>query len=124
VVEIDGKFEWKVFRRKVSQRVKIFTFLRGRRLRRPWDLNEIQLVSEKIFFNLSTHHPQKEFENPLTALNCFVVKDETPPKIDEYGSLKKNPNYHKIPQKTSKVSLESKCVDGDTHVARLIWTCV
>jgi hypothetical protein len=107
----------------VSQSVEIFTFLRGRRLRRPWDSNENSISFRQDFLR-STHHPQNEFENPLTALNCFVVKDETPPKIEEYGSLKKSPSYHKILQKPSQVSLESKCVNGDTHVARLIWTSI
>lgn len=42
----------------------------------------------KDFYTI-THQPQNEFEKPLTALNCFVVSDETPPNIDEYGSLKR-----------------------------------
>lgn len=41
----------------------------------------------QFFFIKITHHPQNELEKPLTALNCFVVIDETPPKIDEYGNL-------------------------------------
>jgi hypothetical protein len=41
-----------------------------------------------------THQPQNEFEKPLTALNCAVVIDETPPNIEEYGNLRERQIRH------------------------------
>lgn len=73
-----------------------------------------------------THHPQKEFEKPLTVLNCFVVIDETPPKIEEYGNLRVRSCLLKsiTIAPPEKFSLESKSVNRDAHVARLIGTSI
>ena len=44
----------------------------------------------------SPPHPQNEFENPLTDLNCLTVIAETPPNIEPYGNLHYDKNVKNV----------------------------
>lgn len=109
---------------------KTFTFSKDHHLHRPW-IKESSISCGKSSFTdhySITHHPQNEFEKPLTALNCFVVIDETPPKIDEYGNLCRHWMEHVfaltccVISLNASNSLESKGIYGDAHVTRLVGT--
>lgn len=85
-----------------------------------------------------THHPQKEFEKPFTALNCFAVIADTPPKIVEYGNLKRERvrqnkylkrrlikiSVHICYEKLNRIidSLETERIYRNRHVPRLVRT--
>lgn len=75
----------------VNQILNDVTHLRERSSSSP-PLNKKNYKSIRDYLSigqsLRTHHPQNELEKPLTALNCLVVIDDTPPKIEVYGNLK------------------------------------